>query len=278
MSRRRLLLAALAALVVVAAGAWYWDATRFPATEERVAGTPFTLRLQDGLSPQAVAVFRRGLVAEQDFLRERVGRPIIDPLEARLAHGDPCEAFGDAGGGATGVEREEFLCIDALVPVWRDNVREDPAAAASAPAHEAVHRWQRELGCDRHEDEHVWLTEGGAMDFAWRALVHAGLTSEAATGRAIRRSGALDGQVGPLRRYETESGADPEYFLWPLAVRDLLRRAPGGPLAMLRFCEAVGRGTPWRTAFAAAFGLSVGRFYREFEAARPGYEDGSRPL
>ena len=157
-------------------------------------------------------------------------------------------------------------------------MREHPEAAASAPAHEAVHRWQRELGCDRHEDEYVWLVEGNATDFAWRALVHAGITTEAATGQAIRRFGALEGQVGPLQRYETGSGADAQYALWHLAVRDLLRRAPSGPLAMRRFCEAVGRGIPWRASFTSAFGLSLEQFYRAFEAARPAYQNGSRPL
>lgn len=248
----------------------------FPSRAIPIPGTPITMRVQSAATAREAAVFRRGLVLEYRFL-ERMGRPLGADVEARLAHGDPCVPSAEPGAGATGWADHGWLCVDALVPIWRENVQNEPVVASGVSAHELVHVWQEELGCGS-DDQYLWLTEGMATDFAWRALVAAGLTTERATGEAIRRFGAFNERVGPLQSYEDRTGADPEYALWHLAVRDLLRGSRSGPAAMRSFCEFVGNGTGWRDAFARAFGRSVDQFYRAFAAARPAYRAGRARL
>ena len=77
----------------------------------------------------------------------------------------------------------------------------------------------------------------------------------------------LTPRVGNLRDYEQRGGSDSEYALFQRAVADLVDRA-GAPSALGRFCVSVGSGLDWRAAFRAAFGLSVERFYADFQAHR----------
>ncbi len=269
-------------VAAVTFGLWWWDATRFPATDEPVAGTPITMRLQDGLGDHDRAAFVSGLRAGHAYLGRRTGWPVTVAVEARLAHGDPCEPFLEPGGGGTGMAKDGFLCVDALTPSWRRNARRRPAVAAGVSAHELVHVWQAELGClrDSEDQEYLWLNEGVATAFAWWALRDAGRVDDAQLRSSIRDWGAFDAEVGELRAYERRGGGggDPEYARWHLAVRDLLRRARRGPEAVRDFCLAVGGRTPWRTAFAGAFDIDVEDFYRRFHATLPAYRRGSRPL
>jgi len=91
------------------------------------------MRVQDGLAPHERAVFRRGLQAGYSYLGRRAGRTITGTVEARLAHGDPCEPFLDPGRGATGMADDGWLCVDALTPAWRHNARGSPAVGARCP-------------------------------------------------------------------------------------------------------------------------------------------------
>jgi hypothetical protein len=281
---RRILLALLGVVAVaaLAAGLWVWQATRFPATDAPVAGTPITMRLQDGLGPADRAAFLAGLRAGHAYLDRHTGRPVTVQVEARLAHGDPCEPFLDPGGGGTGVAKAGWLCVDALTPAWRRSVATRPAVASGVPAHELVHVWQAELGCLRSAEDHefLWLTEGTATAFAWWALEDAGLAGPEEGRASIREWGAFDPGNDALRGDEraADGTGDPEYARWHLAVRDLLRRADRGPDAVRDFCLAVGRGTPWRAAFSATFGLGVEDFYSRFGATLPAYRRGARPL
>jgi hypothetical protein len=146
-------------------------------------------------------------------------------------------------------------------------------------AHEYVHVWQAELGCLPQGDgrDYRWIVEGMATDLAWRALAGAGRVSGARLRRTIRHEHPFDPGSKALRTYEREGGRPPQYALWHLAIRSLLREAarngavPGTRRhqALRRFCERVGAGMPWRAAFLRSFGISVVEFYARFEAARP---------
>jgi hypothetical protein len=272
--RRRLLWMALAAVVVAGLGVagWYWWQVRFPAREEALRGTPFTLRIQDGVSGREEGFVRRGLLVEQRYLRGRFGKGVAGPVEVRIADGRPCQAFTHpAGTGATGTAQDGFLCVDTRTPSWRTIRVRDAVLARGVSAHELVHVWQAEHGCLPEPDEHThrWLIEGMAIDLAWRAQIAAGTATRADATRTVRR-GLSDARasLGPLRSYERSGGGDPEYALWQLAVGELVDRSGGDPTALGRFCGAIGRGADWHRAFREAFGISVERFYRDFEALR----------
>ena len=54
----------------------------------------------------------------------------------------------------------------------------------------------------------------------------------------------------------------------PLAVERSV--GEGGAARVFSYFEAIGRGTPWETAFTVAFGKSVDAFCTEFDAYRRG--------
>ena len=58
------------------------------------------------------------------------------------------------------------------------------------------------------------------------------------------------------------------YKISPLAVDDLLGAIP--PHKLADYYEAIGRGTPWQSAFSIAFGKTIDAFYADFESYRKG--------
>jgi hypothetical protein len=277
--RRRLAYIALAlAAIIGCCGFVYWRNTRFPARSERLAGIPVELRIQDGVSARELRAIRDGLYLVQRHASGPLRRAVRGPVEARVARSNGCHPFEDAGGASVGEGKKGFLCIDTASLGWQWLVRKDLAAATAVSAHEYVHVLQGELGClpEPGEQHFRWILEGMANEVAWRGLVEAGRVTDTRVERTMLENGAFDSNLDPLQRYEREGGRDPEYALWQLAVRQLLRRAVASgaapaarpELALQRFCARVGGGQPWRAAFASSFGLSLRSFYTGFELAR----------
>lgn len=194
-----------------------------------------------------------------------------------MARANRCHPF-QSSGALIGEADEGFLCVDTASLSWQWLIQKDFLAATSISAHEYVHVLQAELGClpEQGDQNYRWLLEGMADHIAWRALVRAGRATEARVEREIRRDGGLARDLGPLRHYERDDGRDREYALWHLAVRRLVHAAAAAgaapssrpEVALIRFCKRVGRGQPWRDAFARSFGLRLDRFYADFERAR----------
>jgi hypothetical protein len=272
-------LGVLALTIPIAAGGFsYWKDTRFPARSEPVAGLPVELRVQSGVSASELRVIRRGLHLTNRFMARTLGRTVRRHVEARIARSNGCRAFQKAGEAIVGEADRGFLCIDTSNPAWRWLMLKDRLAASASAGHEYVHVLQGESGCLHSPSGGTfrWLMEGMAEDVSWQALVAAHRTTNAHVAREIRDSGAFDKNLEPLQAYETAGGRDPEYALWHLAVRRLLREAVAfrttparrPELALRRFCDRVGAGRPWRAAFARSFGVSVDRFYARFERER----------
>jgi hypothetical protein len=277
--RRGFAYLALALIALVGCcGFFYWRNTRFPARSEPLVGAPIELRIQSGVSAHELRAIRDGLYLVQNHAASALGRSVRGPVEARVARSNGCHPFDDAGGASVGEGKRGFLCIDTASPGWQWLVRKDFVAATAVSAHEYVHVLQGELGClpAPRDQQFRWIIEGMANELAWRALVAVRRATEARLERTIVENGAFDPNLDPLQRYEREDGRDPEYALWQLAVRHLLQRAVSAgatpaarpELALRRFCVRVGRGQPWRAAFARSFGLSLRSFYAGFERAR----------
>jgi hypothetical protein len=215
---------------------------------------------------------------EHLYLARVFHRTVRRPVEGRIAHSSSCRALQESGGAPVGEAKQGFLCIDTASLSWQWLMLKDTDAATATVAHEYVHVLQGELGClaDDRGQHFRWMVEGMASELGWRALVAAGRVRDARVDRAIRAGGAFDTGLQPLAGYEIADGRDREYALWQLAVRWLLDVAVGTGAApaghpetsLLRFCERVGRGRSWRTAFRRSFGLPVTTFYSRFESAR----------
>ena len=270
--RRRTLLVLLAGVALVGAGTGvaHWQAGRFPARSEPIRGTPVDLRIQDGVTAREVRSVRRGVLLVQRFMRHTLGRVVLGPVEARVARPDRCRRTDSSDREVIGQGSDGFICVDTANVEWQLLINTDPPAAIAVSAHEYVHVLQAELGClTRRDERYEWMVEGMATYVAWRALAEAGLVTEARVRQAIRRDGAFDSGSGPLRDYEQKGGRTPQYALWHAAIRSLLQSTGSSDAALRAFCERVGAGSPWRSAFARTFGTTVDEFYAEFEAARP---------
>jgi hypothetical protein len=277
--RRRVALALLALGAPIAIGGFaYWQDTRFPARSEPVAGMPVELRVQDGVGAGELRAIRRGLRLTDRFMRRALGRRVRGQVVARIARRNGCRPFQEAGEALVGEADRGFLCIDTASPAWQWLMLRDRLAASQSAGHEYVHVLQGELGClhSPREESYRWITEGTAEDVSWRALVAAGRATDARVRRRIEGDGAFDPNLLLLRAYEREGGRDPEYALWHFAIQRLLARAVADgaaparrpEVALMRFCDRVGAGRGWKSAFRRSFGLSVERFYASFEAVR----------
>ena len=145
--------------------------------------------------------------------------------------------------------------------------------------HEAFHVLQSELAGDRALNSGFddipragprWISEGSAELVGYLAIADARLTSVT----AVRADWAQRTKSSPVTlqrlaflrgQFEAQSNA---WGIMPLAVDRLV--AEGGAAKVLSYFEAIGRGTPWETAFTASFGRSIDAFYTEFDAYRRG--------
>ncbi|HEX9495189.1 MAG TPA: hypothetical protein VGA38_05475, partial [Candidatus Limnocylindria bacterium] len=199
----------------------------------------------------------------------------IDRVAAYLARA----AGGDRSRIATarivvGSGAEQYCCLahlDGIDIVTSNAAWAMPPAAApdtwtvdtertELAAHEYVHVWQGERGGNACMLGPRWLSEGMAESLAYRALVADGLIPQANMDTFTKRQLMTATTHPALQQLETQwpGNANP-YSVAYLAVDRLL--AANGPLPLRAWCEAVGAGVEWRTAFAAAFGESADAFY-----------------
>jgi hypothetical protein len=141
--------------------------------------------------------------------------------------------------------------------------------------HEIVHVLQAELagrGALGGRDDEVppagpkWLFEGHAEWTAYQAIARIGLLGiDRARAQWIATTKALTST--PLSALEVRAARpDGSYDIYALAVDFLLRGRD--PASLSAYLEAIGRGMPWRGAFAATFGLTIEAFYTEFAVYR----------
>jgi hypothetical protein len=268
------------AVLAPATGFTLWPGDTFPARSAALAGTPAELRIQDGVTARELRAVRGGVRIADGYLRRSLGRGVLGPVEVRVARQDPCRSSESGERSVIGEGAAGFVCVDTGNVEWKVLTSTDPPAATVVSAHEYVHVWQAELGCLPRGPgrDYRWIVEGMATDLAWRALVSAGRVTDARVRRTIRRERPFDPGSRKLRHYEREGGRPPQYALWHLAIRSLLRTAVANSaapaarpqLALRAFCAGIGAGVPWRAAFLRSFGLSVEEFYARFEAVRPG--------
>src|SRR5689334_1974276 len=94
----RRVLPALLVLLLMAAAAVWWTQVRFPSHEEGVPGVArVTLHVQDGVGDADVAAIRRGIAAQDAYLRAIGAGGIARGVDVRVTRSRGCHAF-EAGG------------------------------------------------------------------------------------------------------------------------------------------------------------------------------------
>lgn len=130
-------------------------------------------------------------------------------------------------------------------------------------AHEVFHIVQVKSGCGCRIGP-MWLWEGFPKLFAWMALDYAGLYDFAGArddilqqSWSVRERLELLSDSSEFRRTENS---------YALAFEATYFLSGDSPLSLINFWDAVGRGTSWQQAFSDEFGITLKRFYEEFEA------------
>lgn len=156
--------------------------------------------------------------------------------------------------------------------------RQPPLRRLATPAHEGYHTLQRELvkkSVGSPPDTYgpagpIWLTEGGAECFAFRAVtIDDPNVLKNSLDEAVRY--ATRYKV-PLRSLETPNGfvnATPDagggYGLTRLGVEFLVNNTPGGFRALTHYYDLIGNGRPWDQAFHIAMGRDIDTFYEQYD-------------
>ena len=250
----------------------FWQITVLNADGTAPAATPADPRgmyfaVGAGVDAQSIADVHGGIDRAGGFLARSVGGDRSRTATTRIATGDAtycCLAHLDGIDIVTG--NSEWLSPRAVAPdTWPADTERMELAA-----HEYVHVWQGELGGNACMLGPRWLSEGMAESLAYRTLVDAGLIPQANMDTFTKRQLLTASTHPALAQLETQwpDSANP-YSVAYLAVDRLL--AANGPLPLRAWCEAVGRGVEWHTAFAQAFGEDTASFYARFESFKAAY-------
>jgi hypothetical protein len=247
--RRALLVAVLAPLA--AAGS---------AHAAPVRGTPFTITTPRGAVPVAVrSAVATGLRKVHAYEARRMSVVVRQATEVRVVPGTRCDDripfLGQQVGGVT--TSAHLSCLFTGAAAWPK-----PAGFQQyVAAHESVHVLEGELGCNRAP---YWFQEGMAEVVSWRATLLAGVGEQklrdASEGWAAR-AGLSPGGLRPRE-------ASTRGLSYPEAGRAVAEADGGQPTRLVRFCRAVGAGTPWPKAFGTAFGVGINTFYERFSRVR----------
>lgn len=144
---------------------------------------------------------------------------------------------------------------------------------AEAVAHEVFHIVQAKSGCACRIGAE-WLVEGSAEFLAWKALDYAGLVNFAEAKKSIlQKSGGVSESL-QLLVLPSELGRVENSYAVAFAAVDSL--SGDSPFSQVNFWDAVGSGTYWEQAFFDEFGITIERFYEEFEAYRLNNPDNPR--
>ncbi len=235
------------------------------------------------VSEQHRALFQSSMDAGARYIRTYLGRELPPTtiyahtdLEAMISTSANTRPRSLADSRALWGGGQQFAEVDYRVmwvaPVWFATPEPDRSKIA---IHEVVHVLQAELagrGTLGGRDDEVppagpkWLFEGHAEWTAYQAVAMIGLLPiERARERWTATTKALAGT--PLIALEVRAARPVgAYDIYSLAVDFLLRGRE--PASLSAYLEAIGRGTPWRDAFATTFGMTVEAFYAEFAAYR----------
>jgi hypothetical protein len=252
----------------------FWEVTVLNADGSVPKPTPaspaaFTFRTGPGLAAADINALHEGVEWASAYLASNVGGDRVSPASARIVLGDGSERFCCTASGpsfdiVTG--NRAWAAPQAAAP---DTWTADDERAELA-AHEYVHVWQYDTGGSAcMVGGPRWLSEGMAESLAYRSLVAGGRIGasnlDVFTKRQLRSA-----RYVTLRSLESQWPSDANPFAVGYLAVDRLLAVPA-PTALRSYCARVGRGEPWRTAFAAAFGMDVETFYARFEVYRLEY-------
>ena len=146
-------------------------------------------------------------------------------------------------------------------------------------AHEYVHVYQFQNGCGSVSVEPPivpkWFGEGEAEWLAYKAMIEAGQIQQLSIPQFVTPQAKQ--VVGSLQSFENPTGLNFQaYFLYTMAVDYLMKDR--SIKALDDFCANVGSGVHWSKAFETTFGITLPKFYEDFESYRKTWSSESSPI
>jgi len=251
----------VAALAAAGWLGWLLYNETFLASARQVPGRSLTVKAQLGVPDRDIDVALEALRVADRYLVEVVGAAAPRDVDLKFATFSRCVPYVPLRTAGSAVADVDEICVNTRYQAW-PKARTDPRLATILLAHERFHNVQGQAGClpGPGKHEYAWWVEGSATFVGFQAAVRAGLMTDQEAEDELARWLAALPNPGPLASYERQIGGDGEYAFAAKAVADLVSRT--GPRSLMTFCQTVGRGVAWRTAFQDAYGMTAEEFYR----------------
>ncbi len=216
---------------------------------------------------------RKGFKVMDFYLNQWFGHSITKKSSIRVEATSGDSKFLDENGTITFVYRtqsRDWQLPKQIGSQYNMDMRSRVAA------HEYVHLYQRNQGCanvGREGEKVKWFLEGEAEWFSYKAMEKSdnlpfSLDAKKMIMMQFKMGG---GNFNQLNSYERVSGVNldpPMYAYFALAVDYLVKDRDIKSLDS--FCANIGKGQDLPTAFQNAFGISLDKFYSDFETYRRG--------
>jgi hypothetical protein len=242
-----------------------------PAPTPPAVTGPYSFDFAAGTSASDQELIRATTQVAHDFLQSALGRTI----EQLTTISGVLSAQGCAQGGGAAFTGARSITFCMANPGWTVH---GPVTKQKIVIHEVYHVLQFErrwLGTAAAGPD--WIIEGAAEIVGYRGIASRNLLPYAtAVGCQVKEVADFGARQPPglpnlnalESRQQFQQTAGPLYALSMMGMDQLL--SASSLTALNTYGDAVAAGTPWQTAFQAAFGTSTTNFYASF----PGYRSG----
>ena len=215
-----------------------------------------------------------GISATDFYLQKWFGKSINQPAGLRVS----------VGGKSTNRENDAqvvvedgkiVILIETGSTVWKEMTQINAYGGENRnriSAHEYVHVYQFQNGCGRPDIQTPiapkWFLEGGAEWLSHKVMHEAGLVPSSGFPEYSIIPLAKQ-QVGLLKSFEKKEGLETSlYSFYTMAVDFLMKNRQMKTLDDFCVNLAGGNGMSMPEAFEAAFGITLDKFYEDFESYR----------
>ncbi|MBI2012223.1 hypothetical protein HYS91_05660 [Candidatus Daviesbacteria bacterium] len=227
------------------------------------------IEFKDGVDKGDETEMRKGFKLMDFTLNKLFGHSITKKSAIRVEASSSDSKFLDENGTITFVY--QVLSQDWLLPK-KIGSQYNMDMRSRAAAHEYIHLYQINEGCANlgsEGEKAKWFLEGVAEWLSYKAMEESGNLPFGFDGKKmiLMQFQMGGGNVKLLNSYEKEISTDVSlYGYFALAVDYLVENT--NIKALDNYCANIGKGQELSVAFQNAFGISLEKFYSDFEVYR----------
>ena len=213
----------------------------------------------------------QGISAMDFYLKKWFGKSTNKPAGLRV-EATPTTSFREAAKTVTVKSGVMNIEIKTKSPIWEQQPQMGGESHPRISAHEYVHIYQFQNGCGNVGSDvpiaSKWFIEGEAEWLSYKVMQEVWLPSFSIERLNIPMAKQAPGSLKFLEKEESITSSDVlfDYALFTMAIDYLMKDRDIKTLD--DFCANIGKGQDLPTAFQNAFGISLDKFYQDFEAYR----------